>query len=86
MTFRTPVGRSTIELQETRGSLGHIPRSNVTNFSHNARINFIDMSILTLVVWGKFVTVERSRYGLQLSGLSTASRFIFSHFYSWRKS
>ena len=26
MTFRTPVGRSTTELQETRGSLGHITR------------------------------------------------------------
>ena len=24
MTFRIPVGRSTTELQETRGSLGHL--------------------------------------------------------------
>ena len=29
MTFRTLVGRSTTELQETRGGLGHITKENV---------------------------------------------------------
>ena len=36
MTFRTMVGRSSTELQETRRSLGNILGSNVQNFPHTA--------------------------------------------------
>ena len=90
MTFRTPVGRSTTELQETRGSLDH-----TTRFIRDKLCSFefcrTFLSILNVTTHGYYSTFPTERFSVQTNvfkspfsfGRKRSKIFLFTQAFSY---